>query len=139
MRVSILDLGSNSFRLLVADVTSEGAIRPVLRAREFLRLGSEVVANKSLADDVVERAVGATAHLAGLGRRTGAERSIAVATSAIRDAANGAEIVDRLRSYSTSMVAASNSPSDQAQDRSGPTRWISASRGCGRSVWKAIR
>ena len=97
MRVSILDLGSNSFRLLVADVASEGAIRPVLRAREFLRLGSEVASDGSLAEDVIERAVGAAGHLAGLAYRTGAEQSLAVATSAIRDASNCHEVVDRLQ------------------------------------------
>ena len=97
MRVSILDLGSNSFRLLVADVASEGAIRPVLRAREFLRLGSEVASDGSLAEDVIERAVGAAGHLAGLAYRTGAEQSIPVATSAIRDASNCDEVVDRLQ------------------------------------------
>ena len=73
MRVSILDLGSTSFRLLVADVASEGAIRPVLTAREFLGLGSEVASDGSLAEDVIERAVGAAGHLAGLAYRTGAE------------------------------------------------------------------
>ena len=97
MRVSILDLGSNSFRLLVADVSSDGAIHPVLREREFLRLGSEVAATGSLTDDVIERAVGAAGHLAGLGLRSGAERSMAVATSAIRDAVNSENVVDRLQ------------------------------------------
>jgi len=97
MRVSILDLGSNSFRLLVADVAADGAIHPVLRAREFIHLGSEVAATGSLADDVIERAVGAVGHLAGLGLRAGAERSMAVATSAIRDASNSTEVVARLQ------------------------------------------
>ncbi len=97
MRVSILDLGSNSFRLLVADVAADGAIHPVLRAREFIHLGSEVAATGFLADDVIERAVGAVGHLAGLGIRAGAERSMAVATSAIRDASNGTEVVARLQ------------------------------------------
>jgi len=93
----MLDLGSNSFRLLVADVTPEGAIRPVLRAREFLRLGGEIAANGALAEAVIERSTGAASHLAGLGLRTGAERSMAVATSAIRDASNSDELVDRLQ------------------------------------------
>jgi exopolyphosphatase/guanosine-5'-triphosphate,3'-diphosphate pyrophosphatase len=97
MRVSILDLGSNSFRLLVADVAGDGAIHPVLRAREFLHLGSEVASTGLLADDVVERAVGAARHLAGLGLRAGAEQSIAVATSAIRDATNGDDVVARMQ------------------------------------------
>ena len=98
MRVSILDLGSNSFRLLVADVAADGAIQPVLRAREFLRLGREVAAHGYLTADAIERAVGAVGHLTGLGLRTGAERSMAVATSAIRDATNSEEIIDRLQS-----------------------------------------
>jgi len=97
MRASILDLGSNSFRLLVADVASDGAIQPVLRARELLRLGREGALTRSLTEDVIRRAVGAAGHLAGLGRRTGAERSMAVATSAIRDASNRQEVVDRLQ------------------------------------------
>ncbi|MFB3098760.1 MAG: Ppx/GppA phosphatase family protein, partial [Acidimicrobiia bacterium] len=97
MRVSILDLGSNSFRLLVADVASEGAIHPVLRAREFLRLGSEIASDGSLAENVIKRAEGAAGHLAGLASRTGAEQSMAVATSAIRDASNSEEVVDRLQ------------------------------------------
>jgi exopolyphosphatase/guanosine-5'-triphosphate,3'-diphosphate pyrophosphatase len=97
MRVSILDLGSNSYRLLVADVASEGAIRPVLRAREFLRLGSEIASDGSLAEDVIKRAEGAAGHLAEIASCTGAEQSIAVATSPIRDASNCEEGVDRLQ------------------------------------------
>lgn len=97
MRVSIVDLGSNSFRLLVADVAADGAIQPVLRAREFLRLGGEVAATGYLSSEAIGRAGGAFSHLAGLGLRTGAERSMAVATSAIRDTANSAEVVAELQ------------------------------------------
>ena len=96
MRASILDLGSNSFRLLVADVAPDGAIQPVLRAREFIRLGGEIASDGSIPEEVIARAVGAAEHLAGLGSRTGAEQSMAVATSAIRDASNRYEVVDRL-------------------------------------------
>ncbi len=97
MLASILDLGSNSFRLLVADVAPDGAIRPVLRAREFLRLGREIALTGSFTAEAVQRAVGAAEHLAGLGVRAGAEQSMALATSAIRDAGNRDELVERLQ------------------------------------------
>lgn len=104
MRVSVLDLGSNSFRLLVADVEPNGAIRPLLRERELLHLGGDVAASGTISPVAAERAVAAVQHLTDLALRTGADRSIVVATSAIRDAANRAEVVDRLTTAAGSPV-----------------------------------
>ena len=42
MRVAIIDVGSNTARLLVANVTGKGTIVPVAEEREYLRLGAEI-------------------------------------------------------------------------------------------------
>jgi exopolyphosphatase / guanosine-5'-triphosphate,3'-diphosphate pyrophosphatase len=90
MRVAVVDIGTNSTRLLVADVDDAGALTEVERRTEVTRLGQGVDRDGVLADDAMER-VHAT--LADYRRRIdshGAARAVAVLTSAVRDAANGA-------------------------------------------------
>lgn len=93
MRLSVLDLGSNSFHVLVADLDDDGGVVPVAREREMLHLGAVVAEHGHVPDDARQRAVDVVAHLTELAGRMGAERRMAVATSALRDAANGAEVV----------------------------------------------
>ena len=42
MRVAVIDVGSNTARLLVANVTADGAVVPVAEERDYLRLGAEI-------------------------------------------------------------------------------------------------
>jgi exopolyphosphatase / guanosine-5'-triphosphate,3'-diphosphate pyrophosphatase len=95
MRASVLDLGSNSFHLLVADLDA-GRVTPVLRQREMLHLGAEVARYGEVREHARARARDTVAHLAGLARRVGAVEAHAVATSALRDAANGDEVIAEL-------------------------------------------
>jgi exopolyphosphatase/guanosine-5'-triphosphate,3'-diphosphate pyrophosphatase len=88
VRVAAIDMGTNSTRLLVADV-EDGGLREIERLLAITRLGDGVDANGCLADaamDRVERQVSAYVTAA---RRLRAERVVAVATSAARDAENG--------------------------------------------------
>ncbi|MEN3283399.1 MAG: exopolyphosphatase / guanosine-5-triphosphate,3-diphosphate pyrophosphatase [Solirubrobacteraceae bacterium] len=97
MRVAVVDIGTNSTRLLVADVDEGGALTEVERRTEVTRLGQGVDRSGVLADDAMQR-VHAT--LAAYRRRIdalGARRAVAVLTSAVRDAANGAEFTARVR------------------------------------------
>ncbi|MFT6942813.1 MAG: exopolyphosphatase/guanosine-5'-triphosphate,3'-diphosphate pyrophosphatase, partial [Nitriliruptoraceae bacterium] len=96
MRRSVLDLGSNSFHVLVADVSVEGYIDPVMRERQMLHLGRVVAELGHIPDDVADVAVESVADLSELARRTGATEHHAVATSALRDARNGPELIDRM-------------------------------------------
>ncbi len=93
MRRSVLDLGSNSFHVLVADLDDDGGLVPVAREREMLHLGAVVAEHGHVPDDARRRAVDVVAHLTELAGRMGAERRLAVATSALRDAPNGPEVV----------------------------------------------
>ncbi len=96
MRSAILDLGSNSFHVLVAELEGR-SITPVLREREMLHLGRSVAKHGGrIPDEARERAIATVAHLMELARRNGAEESIAVATAALRDANNGPEVLAAL-------------------------------------------
>lgn len=95
MRTAILDLGSNSFHVLVADVDGHRVV-PVLREREMLHLGRAVALHGTVPPHAREQAVGVVAHLSELARRSGAEGVLAVATSALRDARGGQEVIAAL-------------------------------------------
>jgi exopolyphosphatase / guanosine-5'-triphosphate,3'-diphosphate pyrophosphatase len=93
VRVAAVDCGTNSVRLLVADVPESGggALADLLRRMEIVRLGEGVDRTGRLAPRAVARTRAALADYAGEIRRLGAERVRMVATSASRDAANADE------------------------------------------------
>jgi exopolyphosphatase/guanosine-5'-triphosphate,3'-diphosphate pyrophosphatase len=86
-RVAAVDCGTNSIRLLVADVTG-GGLRDVHREMRVVRLGQGVDATGRLAPEALERTRVALADYTAVLRRKGVERVRMVATSATRDAAN---------------------------------------------------
>jgi exopolyphosphatase/guanosine-5'-triphosphate,3'-diphosphate pyrophosphatase len=96
MRIAALDLGSNSFHLLVADIHPDGTFTAVAREKEMLRLGDDVARHGRIPEAAAERAVGAVRRSRQLADALGAREFIAKATSAIRTAANGSELVDRI-------------------------------------------
>jgi exopolyphosphatase/guanosine-5'-triphosphate,3'-diphosphate pyrophosphatase len=93
-RVAAIDCGTNSIRLLVADVPAEGAHTDLLRRMEVVRLGEGVDATGRLAPQAIERTRAALAGYAAAARDLGAVDVRMVATSASRDAANRADFED---------------------------------------------
>jgi exopolyphosphatase / guanosine-5'-triphosphate,3'-diphosphate pyrophosphatase len=93
-RVAAIDCGTNSIRLLVADLTAydDGTVhlRDVHREMRIVRLGEGVDATKRLSDAALRRTRDALAEYAKVCVRKGAERVRMVATSATRDATNRA-------------------------------------------------
>ena len=104
MRVSVLDLGSNSFRLLVADAGVGRTITPVARDREMLHLGAVVARSGEIPANELDRAVAAVKRLADMAVRAGAEQGHVVGTSALRSAANGEDVLRRLSEAAGSEV-----------------------------------
>jgi exopolyphosphatase/guanosine-5'-triphosphate,3'-diphosphate pyrophosphatase len=97
MRVAVVDIGTNSTRLLVADVDEGGVLTEVERRTEVTRLGQGVDRDGVLTEEAMQRVL---ATVGDYRRRIdvhGAERAVAVLTSAVRDAANGAQFASRLR------------------------------------------
>lgn len=99
-RVAAIDCGTNSIRLLIADIDrSNGstALTDVVREMRVVRLGEGVDAMGELAPEALERTFAATADYARLINEHGAERTRFVATSASRDARNRDVFVDGIR------------------------------------------
>lgn len=89
-RIAALDLGTNSFHLVVAEVSPEGALRTVAREKVMLRLGDEVGATGRIGPAATERALAAVTTLAEIARSQGATEIVACATAAVREAEDGA-------------------------------------------------
>jgi len=92
-RIAAIDIGSNSIRQIVADVSSGGGIHVVDEMKAAPRLAAGLVDTGVLDESAMERAMEDITRMATLARQLGAERVEAVATSAVRDAANGSEFV----------------------------------------------
>lgn len=98
VRVAVVDIGSNSTRLLVADVDPDsGSIDELERRSTVTRLGHGVDSSGSLDPDAIERVLGVLRDYRALIDRHGATANLAVLTSAVRDASNGAEFAQRVR------------------------------------------
>ena len=94
MRVAAIDCGTNSLRLLVADVDpGSGRLTDVDRRMEIVRLGQGVDSTGRLAPEALERTLGALRGYARIIGDRSAEAVRMVATSATRDAANAADFV----------------------------------------------
>jgi exopolyphosphatase / guanosine-5'-triphosphate,3'-diphosphate pyrophosphatase len=88
MRVAAIDLGTNATRLLVADVDGDQVVE-VLRRTRITRLGEGVDARKRLLPVPIARVRNVLGDYRREVEQLGAERTLAVATSAVRDAENG--------------------------------------------------
>lgn len=90
MRIAVVDLGTNTTRLLVADV-SDGRVKELTRRNEVTRLGEAVDSGGRLVDSAMARVFDAVSSFRGVIDELDADRTVAVATSAVRDADNGEE------------------------------------------------
>jgi exopolyphosphatase / guanosine-5'-triphosphate,3'-diphosphate pyrophosphatase len=98
MRVAAIDCGTNSLRLLVADVDpAAGVLTDVDRRMEIVRLGQGVDATGRLAPAALARTMAALRSYAAIVAAAGATAVRMVATSATRDAANAADFVTGVR------------------------------------------
>jgi exopolyphosphatase / guanosine-5'-triphosphate,3'-diphosphate pyrophosphatase len=95
-RVAVVDIGSNSTRLLIADVVA-GRVTEVERQSRVTRLGRGVDLTEQLSAEAIEAACEAIADYVEICQEAGVEVVEAIATSAVRDASNGSAFVAELR------------------------------------------
>jgi len=91
MRVAVVDIGTNSTRLLIADVADGDMLTQVHRESIVTRLGERVDTTGRLADDAMQRVLDTLERFRGLIDEHGVTSTTGVLTSAVRDADNGAE------------------------------------------------
>ena len=97
VRVAVVDIGSNSTRLLIADVEQGRVTDELERRTTITRLGAGVDKQGRLDPEAMERVFKALDGYRELIDRHGAAERIAVLTSAVRDAANGQEFAETVR------------------------------------------
>ncbi len=97
MRVAVVDIGTNSTRLLVADVDDGRVTAELARNSIVTRLGEGVDATGTLADEAMERVHTVLARYRDTIDELNADRTMAVLTSAVRDAGNGPEFKRAVR------------------------------------------
>jgi exopolyphosphatase/guanosine-5'-triphosphate,3'-diphosphate pyrophosphatase len=94
MRTAVVDIGTNSTRLLICDV-EDGRVTEELERRTIItRLGAGVDADGRLNDEAMDRVYAALEEYRALIDKHDADRAVAVLTSAVRDAANGREFAE---------------------------------------------
>ncbi|HEY2631470.1 MAG TPA: Ppx/GppA phosphatase family protein [Solirubrobacteraceae bacterium] len=98
MRTAVVDIGTNSTRLLVAEVDQQtGAIEELHRESQVTRLGDRVDAGGTLSEEAMGRVFSTLSNYRATMDSFDCEANMAVLTSAVRDASNGAAFTDRVR------------------------------------------
>lgn len=95
-RIAIIDIGSNSARLVISHIYTSGAYNMVYNQKEALRLSQKVNDNNLLTEEAFSSTIDTMRSFAHMCKVYQADKIIAVATAAIRNASNGAELVAKV-------------------------------------------
>ena len=120
-RVAAIDCGTNSIRLLIADIT-DGKFHEVLRTMEVVRLGQGVDQTKSFHPDAIARTLAEVEKFANQITVKGAEKIRFCATSATRDATNRDLFIDGVRNILGVEVDVISGAQEAALSFSGATK-----------------
>jgi len=96
VRGAVIDLGSTTFQLLVADVDADGGLTPVIRDRVVLNLGMVLASHGHIPTRVARTAADTARRLRDIAVRAGSKTVVPIATSALRDSPNRDEIATLL-------------------------------------------
>lgn len=91
-RVASIDVGTNSVRVLLAEVGPAGALRTRLRQGTITRLGQGMVATGAISDEARQRTIDAVRNFVEEAEYGGAQDIVITGTSAFREATNGSEV-----------------------------------------------
>jgi exopolyphosphatase / guanosine-5'-triphosphate,3'-diphosphate pyrophosphatase len=97
MKIAVVDIGTNSTRLLIAEIGDGRVVAEPERRSNVTRLGQGVDSAGRLADDAMQRVYDTLEQFREPIGREHPDRAVAVLTSAARDAANGQEFADTVR------------------------------------------
>ncbi|MEM9166579.1 MAG: Ppx/GppA phosphatase family protein [Planctomycetota bacterium] len=103
-RLGAIDIGTNSIRLIVADVSTHGAYRIVDDEKLVTRLGRGSGRSRALNQQAIAESAEAAGRLAGIARGLGVDHLRVVATAAVRDASNRDTAVAAIEAATASSV-----------------------------------
>lgn len=92
-----IDIGSNSIHMIVVAPEDGGGYRILRREKEMVQLGRSALGRGALSGAAIGRGLEALLKMTTLARLKGVDRAVAVATSAVREAANGREFLSRVK------------------------------------------
>ncbi len=95
-RIAAIDAGSNALRMMVGNLTPAGEVEPIRSMRLPVRLGQDVFSTGKLQEKTIRQAAEAFDHFHRVADELGAESVRAIATSAMREAANRDILLDRI-------------------------------------------
>ncbi len=95
-RIAIIDIGSNSARLVISHIYANGAYNMVYNQKESLRLSQKVNNENLLTEEAFESTIETMKSFAYMCKIYHADKTIAVATAAIRNASNGRDLVQKV-------------------------------------------
>ncbi|KRV50941.1 exopolyphosphatase [Wenjunlia vitaminophila] len=130
MRLGVLDVGSNTVHLLVVDAHAGARPLPAYSHKTELRLAELLTSEGAIDEDGVTRLVETVAEALRVAEDKGVEEVLPFATSAVRDATNGDEVIARVKGE-TGVALSALSGRDEAR-----LTFLAARRWCG---WSAGR
>ena len=95
LRLAAIDVGSNSIHMIVAQIDPDGGVTTLWRMKEPTGLGRLTFPKRSINVEAMARALTTLARFKHAAHAKSAEKFVAVATSAVREAANGGELIER--------------------------------------------
>lgn len=96
MKIAAIDLGSNSIHMVVVEVSASGGFQVIDREKEMVRLGASTLSRGQLSAAAMRAGLGVLTRYKRLVETRGVEKLIAVATSAVREARNGEDFLERI-------------------------------------------
>lgn len=97
MKLGVLDIGSNSIHMVLAELGRDRSFEILGRNKDMTRLGDGTLQTGILEPAKIERGLEVVRQFIALAKNRGAQRILAFATAAIREASNGGEFLDRIQ------------------------------------------
>jgi exopolyphosphatase/guanosine-5'-triphosphate,3'-diphosphate pyrophosphatase len=96
MRIAAIDVGSNSIHMIVAEADVEGGITTLWRMKEMVGLGRASFGDRIIPRETIDRAIAVLTRFQQAAQQRQCEKIVATATSAVREAGNGGDFIERI-------------------------------------------